>query len=128
MCVVCVAARRCVVELYVFYEMSADSEQRSRARIEVVDLPGTPAYTAEGCRLSEPGPVDAPATPPSARPHARSRHLFIERFDVRKAQCNFESDRERLLSVIEGVGAGFERFNAWVHRLLLESQTPPGLA
>jgi hypothetical protein len=42
-----------------------------------------------------------------------------QRFDVRKTTSEAECEKERLLSVIEGISAGFERFNEWMHNLLV---------
>jgi hypothetical protein len=117
---------RCIVEIYIFYEMTADPRSSVCARIEIIDLKDTPPYTSEGCIASE---TDAAHLLPSApgasvaslaRPRAgRSSRPTRQRFDVRATTCEVESDKERLLSVIEGIGAGFERFNEWMHNLLV---------
>ena len=52
--------------------------------------------------------------------HASQADL-LEHFDCRKATCRYESDKQRLLAVIEAAFGEFESFNRIVHLLLSDS-------
>jgi hypothetical protein len=112
--------------------MTADPHSSVSARIEIIDLKDTPLYTSEGCVASEtamPPPISAAPGLIAAsltRPRVRSSRPVLQRFDVRKTTCEAECDKEKLLAVIEGIGAGFERFNEWMHNLLVagRARTP----
>jgi hypothetical protein len=114
--------RRCVVELFVFCEMTSAREVDA-SRIQLVDFVGTSPYTADGTpssvsRVSDGGVARAWRERPS---HEIRAVAPTERFDVRRARCVMREDADSLLAGIESCGSGFDAFNAWMHALLVQS-------
>lgn len=101
-----------MTEIFCFFEMSkADS-----SRIELMTLPSAEPYARmEISALQEPGDQQLDQLNRSVRALASS----TQHFDVRVAVCAYQADQDRLLSVIESCGAGFDSFNAWMHNLLI---------
>jgi hypothetical protein len=103
-----------------------DKARVASSRIEMLDLDGKVAYTANGYAARELAPAESAAAAAGSalgRPHGRAAPLPRQRFDVRRTTCTVESDKERLLSVIEGIGAGFDGLNLWMHQLLVSAQS-----
>ena len=109
----------CVVEIYVFYEMTHGVDAASASsRIEIIPFPSAPLYTSQGVRAGAGEPADAGGG--SAGRLSQLRSPLYQRFDVQQTRCAFAHDEERMLVVIESCGAGFEAFNMWMHTLLEE--------
>lgn len=129
--------RRCVIELYVFFEMTA-----AATRIEMIDFGGMPPYASEGqtaqhselvhvtpsrssrlfdrgTRRRMPSTTAAADSDGGAAPTAR-----LSRFDVREARCAVHADEDALRSAIESCGAGVDAFNAWMHDMLVACVSP----
>jgi hypothetical protein len=121
-----------VIELYVFFEMTA-----AATRIEMIDFGGMPPYASEGqtaqhselvhvtpsrssrlfdrgTRRRMPSTTAAADSDGGAAPTAR-----LSRFDVREARCAVHADEDALRSAIESCGAGVDAFNAWMHDMLV---------
>ena len=101
--------------------------QASASRIEIVNFDGIAPYTEDGLPLAhaQASTPQIEGTPLNAV-HAAVLTLADfaarrEKFDVRLATCAMVQDSDKLLAVIETCGGGgFEKFNEWMHTLLLE--------
>ena len=90
--------RRCVVELFTYYEMTqGDSSSGRLNRIQIRTFDMTPAE------------IDA----------------AIESFDCRDAVATSPHDQSKLLVVLEHHGEGVECFNNWVRELLRKRTLEP---
>jgi hypothetical protein len=113
-------ARRCIVEIYCFFEMMHGVDAASASsRIEIISFPSAPRYTSQGVRAGAGAPADAGGGAEGFRSQLRPPPLY-QRFDVQQTRCAIAQDEERMLAVIESCGAGFDAFNSWMHALLYE--------
>jgi hypothetical protein len=112
-----------VVELFTFLEM-----RNSASRIEILTFEGTTPYTNAGfprmrAHSFEFSHLPRVRTTPDAELAATGGARVdngMQRFAVQHATCATAEDADKLLSVIEMCGSGFDSFNNWMHELLIE--------
>jgi hypothetical protein len=113
-----------MVELFVFHEMKAASSRT----IEVLHFRTPPPATSDALVVPADGFAEQPAptvvqilTPTLAArvDQIANARAGLANFNVRHATCTLESDRQRLIGVIEDCGGGgADSFNAWIQDLL----------